>query len=101
MNTGKIGLNFGEKLAFWMYGKVRELSQNGFTHVFLFLIMCVYCVAGGFIFFVVEGEHFHKINKTNMKAEENLILSISRVCKPTHRLLHDCSVEEQNWRTKQ
>lgn len=79
MNTGKIGLNFGEKLAFWMYGKVRELSQNGFTHIFLFIIMCAYCGVGGLVFHWVEKENQDQQIKSNNDIVNNMIRDITRV----------------------
>ena len=78
-NTGKLGLNFGEKFAFWMYGRVRELSQNGFTHIFLFLIICIYCAAGGLLFYFVENEHQENIRKRDWQYEAELQKNISRV----------------------
>lgn len=54
----KAGLNQGEKSAFYLYEKVSKWSRKGFTHMFLILIVCLYSVAGAYIFANIESELF-------------------------------------------
>jgi hypothetical protein len=54
----KSGLSIGEKSAVWIYAKFRQWSQKWFTHIFLFLIVLLYTVAGAFIFRAIEGNKF-------------------------------------------
>ncbi|XP_065213966.1 TWiK family of potassium channels protein 7-like isoform X2 [Planococcus citri] len=77
-NTGKLGLNFGEKFAFWMYGKVRELSKNGFTHICLFLVMCLYCALGGVLFFVIENEHQLDLRIKDLAYENAMVKNLTK-----------------------
>jgi hypothetical protein len=54
----KSGLSVGEKSVVWVYSKFRRWSQKWFTHIFLFLIVLLYTVAGAFIFRAIEGNKF-------------------------------------------
>ncbi|XP_049539345.1 uncharacterized protein LOC125953682 isoform X2 [Anopheles darlingi] len=56
MNTAKSGLGVGEKSVFWMYTKITRWSRNWFTHIFLFLMLFLYSVAGAALFIAVEGD---------------------------------------------
>lgn len=56
MNTAKSGLSVGEKSAFWLYNKISNLSRRWFTHMFLFLVILCYSLAGAFMFSTIEGE---------------------------------------------
>lgn len=56
MNTAKSGLSVGEKSAFWLYNKISNLSRKWFTHMFLFLVVLCYSLAGAFMFATIEGE---------------------------------------------
>ncbi|KAK9502024.1 hypothetical protein O3M35_012634 [Rhynocoris fuscipes] len=38
-----------------MYGKIWTLSRKWFTHIFLFLIIALYSLMGGFLFHHIEG----------------------------------------------
>lgn len=51
----KSGLNMGEKSAFYIYNKFSRWSKRWFTHIFLFLVVFLYSVAGAFLFSAVEG----------------------------------------------
>lgn len=51
----KSGLSLGEKSVVWIYSKFRRWSQKWFTHIFLFLVVLLYTVAGAFIFRAIEG----------------------------------------------
>lgn len=56
MNTANSGLSAGQKSAFWMYNKVSKWSKKWFTHIFLFLVVFLYSLAGAAIFVAVEGK---------------------------------------------
>lgn len=56
MNTAKSGLGVGEKSVFWLYTKITKWSRNWFTHIFLFLMLFLYSVAGAALFIAVEGK---------------------------------------------
>lgn len=62
MNTAKSGLGVGEKSVFWMYTKITRWSRNWFTHIFLFLMLFLYSVAGAALFIAVEGKGFRKLS---------------------------------------
>ncbi|XP_049956699.1 potassium channel subfamily K member 18 [Schistocerca serialis cubense] len=55
MNTAKSGLSVGEKVAFWLYNKVRSWSKRWFTHMFLFAVVLAYSLLGAMLFVAVEG----------------------------------------------
>lgn len=55
MASAKSGLGFGEKFAFYIYNKFSTWSRKWFTHIFLFLCMALYSLAGAYIFMAVEG----------------------------------------------
>ena len=55
MELSKSGLSLGEKSAFYIYKKFSEWSRRWLTHIFLFLVILLYSVAGAFIFVAVEG----------------------------------------------
>lgn len=55
MASAKSGLGFGEKSAFYIYEKFSTWSRKWFTHIFLFLVMFLYSLAGAYIFMAVEG----------------------------------------------
>lgn len=55
MASAKSGLGFGEKFAFYIYEKFSTWSRKWFTHIFLFLCMFLYSLAGAYIFMAVEG----------------------------------------------
>lgn len=84
-NTGKLGLSFGERFAFWCYGKAKGLSTNVFTHIFLLIIVCIYCALGGFIFFIFENEEREKLvvrHKLEDSEIFNRVTSVSLQCLP-------------------
>jgi hypothetical protein len=78
-NTGKLGLSFGEKFAFWCYGKARGLSTNSFTHILLLIIMCLYCALGGIAFFVFENEERGNIVRKLEKEDREKIINVTEV----------------------
>lgn len=51
----KSGLSVGEKSAVWLYTKFKKLSEKWITHIFLFLVVTLYSVAGAFLFMAIEG----------------------------------------------
>lgn len=53
--SAKSGLGFGEKFALYIYAKFSKWSKQWFTHIFLFLCMFLYSLAGAYIFMAVEG----------------------------------------------
>uniref|UniRef100_A0A8D8P4L7 TWiK family of potassium channels protein 18 n=1 Tax=Culex pipiens TaxID=7175 RepID=A0A8D8P4L7_CULPI len=55
-NTAKSGLGVGEKSVFWLYTKITKWSRNWFTHIFLFLMLFLYSVAGAALFIAVEDD---------------------------------------------
>lgn len=82
MNTGKLGLSFGEKFAFWMYGKVSQYSKSNFTHILLLAIIILYCALGGFLLYWVEAEPRNKQIQQNRNADYkigNETYNVSRV----------------------
>lgn len=52
----KSGLSVGEKSVVWIYSKFTKWSRKWFTHIFLFLVVFLYTVAGAYIFRAIEGE---------------------------------------------
>lgn len=54
--SAKSGLNVGEKSAFYIYEKFSKWSKQWFTHIFLFLVIFLYSLAGASIFVAVEGQ---------------------------------------------
>ncbi|XP_069692216.1 potassium channel subfamily K member 18 isoform X2 [Periplaneta americana] len=73
MNTAKSGLSVGEKVAFWLYAKVRAWSRNWFTHIFLFLVVLSYSLIGAAIFVAVEGSHEIK-EQANIRRERYALI---------------------------
>jgi len=55
MASAKSGLGFGEKFAFYLYEKFSTWSKKWFTHIFLFLCMFLYSLAGAYILMACEG----------------------------------------------
>ncbi|CAL1673520.1 unnamed protein product [Lasius platythorax] len=53
----KSGLSVGEKSVLWLYEKVSSWSRRWFTHIFLFVVVLLYSIAGAMIFVTVEGTH--------------------------------------------
>ena len=51
----KSGLSVGEKSVVWLYTKFQKWSRKWFTHIFLFLVVTLYSVAGALIFMAIEG----------------------------------------------
>lgn len=51
----KSGLNVGEKSAYWIYNKFSTWSKKWFTHIFLFLVVLCYSLAGASMFVAIEG----------------------------------------------
>lgn len=51
----KSGLSVGEKSVVWIYSKFTKWSRKWFTHIFLFVIVFLYTIAGAFIFRAIEG----------------------------------------------
>ncbi|XP_055597921.1 potassium channel subfamily K member 18 isoform X2 [Uranotaenia lowii] len=72
MNTAKSGLGVGEKSVFWLYTKITKWSRNWFTHIFLFLMLFLYSVAGAALFMVVEGEPEHEFSADVFALDENI-----------------------------
>ncbi|KAL5287465.1 hypothetical protein ACFFRR_008393 [Megaselia abdita] len=50
----KSGLSFGERFTLGLYNKITKWSRKWFTHVFLFLVIVVYCVLGALSFQAIE-----------------------------------------------
>lgn len=87
MNTAKSGLSVGEKLAFWMYGKMRAWSRKWFTHIFLLFIVGAYSLAGAAIFVAVEGAA-EKQHLIEIRAERhNVLRNIRQVCRLFHTII--------------
>ncbi|CAH1406042.1 unnamed protein product [Nezara viridula] len=74
LNTAKSGLSVGEKASIWFYSRIWALSRKWFTHIFLFLCVAGYSLAGGFLFHYIEGT-----------AEQNNVIDILK--KRRHLLL--------------
>lgn len=51
----KSGLSAGEKSVVWLHTKLQKWSKKWFTHIFLFLVVTLYSVAGALIFMAIEG----------------------------------------------
>ncbi|XP_067210418.1 uncharacterized protein [Linepithema humile] len=73
----KSGLSVGEKSAFWLYEKVSSWSRRWFTHIFLFVIVLLYSIAGAMIFITVEGTH-EELLHFNIRKERNKTLDVIR-----------------------
>lgn len=56
MASAKSGLNVGEKSAFYIYEKFGKWSKKWFTHIFLFLVIFLYSIAGASLFVAIEGQ---------------------------------------------
>ncbi|XP_049539347.1 potassium channel subfamily K member 18 isoform X3 [Anopheles darlingi] len=78
MNTAKSGLGVGEKSVFWMYTKITRWSRNWFTHIFLFLMLFLYSVAGAALFIAVEGTHEKKM-ETNVNHAKRILAKNLRI----------------------
>ncbi|CAG9801607.1 unnamed protein product [Chironomus riparius] len=67
----KSGLSVGEKSVVWLYTKFGKFSKKWFTHIFLFLVVTLYSVAGAFLFMAIEGppetQFFEDVRKGRMK----------------------------------
>ncbi|CRL08506.1 CLUMA_CG021285, isoform B [Clunio marinus] len=50
----KGGLSVGEKSVVYIYAKFRAWSRNWFTHIFLFIVVLLYSIAGSLIFMALE-----------------------------------------------
>ncbi|XP_043469261.1 TWiK family of potassium channels protein 7 isoform X2 [Leptopilina heterotoma] len=70
----KTGLSLGERSAFWLYEKVSSWSKRWFTHIFLFVIVLLYSIAGAMIFVTVEGTQESKF-RSDMRKFRNETLS--------------------------
>lgn len=57
-NTAKSGLNVGEKSAYWIYNRFSTWSKKWFTHIFLFLVVLCYSLAGASMFVAIEGRSY-------------------------------------------
>lgn len=68
MASAKSGLGFGEKFAFYIYEKFSTWSRKWFTHIFLFLVMFLYSLAGAYIFMAVEGWYTNSHSREYIKA---------------------------------
>ncbi|XP_019887497.2 uncharacterized protein LOC105280130 [Ooceraea biroi] len=68
----KSGLSVGEKSAFWLYEKVSSWSKRWFTHIFLFVIILLYSIAGAMIFMTVEGTHEDVLHYNIRKDRNNI-----------------------------
>lgn len=78
MNTAKSGLGVGEKSVFWLYTKITKWSRNWFTHIFLFLMLFLYSVAGAALFIAVEGTHEKKM-ETNVNHAKKILAKNLRI----------------------
>uniref|UniRef100_A0A1Q3EYT4 Putative twik family of potassium channels protein 18 isoform x3 n=1 Tax=Culex tarsalis TaxID=7177 RepID=A0A1Q3EYT4_CULTA len=77
-NTAKSGLGVGEKSVFWLYTKITKWSRNWFTHIFLFLMLFLYSVAGAALFIAVEGTHEKKM-ETNVNHAKKILAKNLRI----------------------
>ncbi|XP_039314695.1 uncharacterized protein LOC113004069 [Solenopsis invicta] len=76
----KSGLSVGEKSAYWLYEKVSSWSKRWFTHIFLFVIILLYSIAGAMIFIAVEGTA-EEIAKSNIRQRRNeTVVKIRGLC---------------------
>lgn len=62
VSSAKSGLNFGERVAFYIYEKFSKWSKKWFTHFFLFIVIFLYSLIGAVIFVAVEGQCYNKLN---------------------------------------
>ncbi|KAG4069089.1 hypothetical protein HA402_008400 [Bradysia odoriphaga] len=58
--SARSGLGFGEKFALYIYEKFSKWSKKWFTHIFLFLCIFLYTLAGAYIFQAAEAENQQK-----------------------------------------
>ncbi|KAF7279885.1 hypothetical protein GWI33_006646 [Rhynchophorus ferrugineus] len=57
VNTARSGLGVGEKCAYWLYNKIKDLSRKWFTHCFLSIILMIYTMGGALAFQKLEGPY--------------------------------------------
>ncbi|KAK2575321.1 hypothetical protein KPH14_008167 [Odynerus spinipes] len=86
----KSGLSIGEKSVFWLYEKVSSWSKRWFTHIFLFVIVLLYSIAGAMVFVTVEGTH-EDILHFNIRKERNRTIE-------TIRQLWDDEEDGERWK---
>ncbi|KAL1137958.1 hypothetical protein AAG570_009653 [Ranatra chinensis] len=72
----KSGLSVGEKVSFWVYGKVASLSRKWITHYFLFFVIAAYSLLGGLAFHYIEGRAEKKHVADILNNRKDLLLQI-------------------------
>ncbi|XP_051157223.1 TWiK family of potassium channels protein 7 isoform X3 [Leptopilina boulardi] len=87
----KTGLSVGERSAFWLYEKVSSWSKRWFTHIFLFVIVLLYSIAGAMIFVTVEGTQESKY-RSDMRQFRNETLSAIKDLNEDDSSLKDPSI---------
>lgn len=78
----KSGLNMGEKSAFYIYNKFSRWSRKWFTHIFLFIVVLLYTVAGALIFQTVEGMYGSFFTKELFVSISLFVIKIDPTSKP-------------------
>ncbi|CAG9760150.1 unnamed protein product [Ceutorhynchus assimilis] len=73
------GLGIGEKCNYWMYGKIRLLSNKWFTHCFLIIVMILYTVGGAVIFLTVEGQNETRLIERDINLEVKALINELRI----------------------
>lgn len=94
-STAKSGLSFGEKILFWVNGRIRQLSKKWFTHIFLFIVVFLYSLLGAVLFVTVEGTHEDKEKANIEKVLNTFILNVRRLA-----LEKDILFESKRWESE-
>ncbi|XP_066906173.1 TWiK family of potassium channels protein 18 isoform X2 [Halyomorpha halys] len=76
LNTAKSGMSVGEKASIWFYTKIWALSRKWFTHLFLFTVVALYSLLGGFMFSYIEGTAEEENVIDILKKRRHLLLEI-------------------------
>ncbi|KAK0095950.1 hypothetical protein PV326_006968 [Microctonus aethiopoides] len=92
---GKSGMSMGESSAFWLYEKVSSWSKRWFTHIFLFVVVLLYSIAGAWIFVYLEGMHEERVLLDIRKDRNETIREIRKYCEN-----EDLLNQTDRWRGK-
>ncbi|CAG0878477.1 unnamed protein product [Darwinula stevensoni] len=82
-------LSFGQRFILWASEKVKNLSSRWFTHVFLFLVLFLYCVLGALVFRAVEGPS-EDVQKTRVQDTRDNVLKELKI-------LRKAVISDERW----
>ena len=82
-------LSFGQRFILWASEKVKNLSSRWFTHVFLFLVLFLYCVLGALLFRAIEGP-LEEVQKAKVQdIRDNVVKEL--------KILRRATISDQRW----